>query len=95
MAVCDARVVAWLTHQPTPQDFHTDCRDAIVDFLEAGPAPYDACLCGTRGLKGALARFMLGSVTRFLLLYAPCPVLVLPGAVLREHADAAQSGPPA
>jgi nucleotide-binding universal stress UspA family protein len=69
---------------PVELDFHVDARDSIVDFLEAGPVPFDLCVCGSRGLTGTLTRLMLGSVGRYLLSYAPCPLLVLPSAVLRE-----------
>ncbi len=74
-----------------------DARDAIVDFLEAEGArkPFDMVLCGSRGLHGTLTRFMLGSLTRYLLLHAPCPLLVLPNALLREAPEAAEVGPPA
>jgi nucleotide-binding universal stress UspA family protein len=77
---------------PVELDFHTDARDAVIDFLEAGPKPFDICVCGSRGLKGSLTRFMLGSVTRYLLLYAPCSLLVLPPAALGDAA-VVESGP--
>jgi nucleotide-binding universal stress UspA family protein len=86
---------------PVELDFHVDARDSIVDFLEAGPQPFDLCVCGSRGLTGTLTRLMLGSVGRYLLSYAPCPLLVLPNAVLREPLAAGAntateaSGPPA
>lgn len=68
-------------------DFHTDPRDAIVDFLESDASkPFDICICGSRGLRGSLTRFMLGSLTRYLLLYAPCSLLVLPPATYGEAA---------
>ena len=75
---------------PVELDFHTDARDAIIDWLEAGPVPVDFFICGSRGLKGTLTRFMLGSLTRYLLLYAPCSLLVLPPAVLGA---AVETGP--
>ena len=75
---------------PVELDFSTAARDAIIDWLEAGPMPFDFCVCGSRGLKGTLTRFMLGSLTRYLLLYAPCSLLVLPPAVL---GSAVESGP--
>jgi nucleotide-binding universal stress UspA family protein len=68
---------------PVELDFHVDARDAICDFLESGPKPYDMAVCGSRGLKGTLTRMMMGSVGRYLLSYAPCPLLVLPMAVLQ------------
>ena len=79
---------------PVELDFRTDTRDALVDFLESGPKPFDACVVGSRGLHGALTRLMLGSVVRYLLLYAPCPLLVLPNAVLREPLPVETAGPP-
>lgn len=79
---------------PVELDFRTDTRDALVDFLEAGPTAFDACVVGSRGLHGTLTRLMLGSVVRYLLLYAPCPLLVLPNAMLREPPAVETVGPP-
>ena len=79
---------------PVELDFRTDTRDALVDFLEAGPKAFDACIVGSRGLHGTLTRLMLGSVVRYLLLYAPCPLLVLPNAMLREPPAVETVGPP-
>jgi nucleotide-binding universal stress UspA family protein len=79
---------------PVELDFHVDARDAIVDFIEAGLQPFDLCICGSRGLQGRLTRLMLGSVGRYLLSYAPCPLLVLPAAVLKDPlAEAHEPGP--
>ena len=41
----------------------------------------DLLILGTRGIKGTLKRALLGSVSSYCLAFAPCPVIVVPGAV--------------
>lgn len=63
---------------PMELDSALDVRDALVDMLSAGAPSSSFIVVGSRGLRGTLKRLVLGSVTRFLLLHAPCPVLVVP-----------------
>ena len=49
----------------------------------------DLLVLGTRGIKGTLKRALLGSVSSYCLAFAPCPVIVVPGAVAHAAALAA------
>lgn len=49
----------------------------LIEYAERGG--FDLMVVGRKG-RGALERFMVGSVTRRLAIYAPCPVLIVPKA---------------
>jgi nucleotide-binding universal stress UspA family protein len=48
---------------------------ALIEHVER--EGFDLMVVGRKG-HGALERFMVGSVTRRLAIYAPCPVLIVP-----------------
>jgi len=66
-----------------------DVRDLIVDHVEAMGGALDLLILGTRGIKGTLKRALLGSVSSYCLAFAPCPVIVVPGAVAAAAEPAA------
>ena len=70
-------------------DLNGDVRDLIVDYVEAMGGALDLLVLGTRGIKGTLKRALLGSVSSYCLAFAPCPVIVVPGAVAHAAALAA------
>ncbi|AHY48381.1 Universal stress protein UspA-related nucleotide-binding protein (plasmid) [Rubrobacter radiotolerans] len=47
----------------------------LIEYAERGE--FDLMVVGRKG-RSALERFMVGSVTRRLAIYAPCPVLIVP-----------------
>ena len=67
-------------------DGASDLRDQLVDYVDELGGTVDLLIVGTRGIRGALKRFALGSVSSYCLAYANAPVLVVPGAVAREAA---------
>ncbi len=50
---------------------------SLIEYAERGG--FDLMVVGRKG-RSALERFMVGSVTRRLAIYAPCPVLIVPKA---------------
>ncbi len=70
---------------PMELDADTDSRDALVDMLQAGVPPFSFCVMGSRGIRGAVKRLVMGSVSRYVLSHAPCPVLVVPPAVMQAQ----------
>lgn len=48
---------------------------ALVEYAESGG--FDLMVVGRKG-HGAFERFMVGSVSRRLAIYSPCPVLIVP-----------------
>lgn len=56
---------------------HGHPSQALIDYAERGG--FDLMVVGRKG-RSALERFMVGSVTRRLAIYAPCPVLIVPKA---------------
>jgi nucleotide-binding universal stress UspA family protein len=61
----------------------------VVDHVEAMGGALDLLILGTRGIKGTLKRALLGSVSSYCLAFAPCPVIVVPGAVAAAAEPAA------
>lgn len=54
---------------------HGHPSQALIEYAERGG--FDLVVVGRKG-RSALERFMVGSVTRRLGIYAPCPVLIVP-----------------
>lgn len=75
---------------PMELDADVDTRDALVDQLQAGEPPFTLCIVGSRGLRGALKRLWMGSVSSYITAHSPCPVLIVPPGVL----PAEQQAPP-
>lgn len=54
---------------------HGHPSQALIEYAQEGD--FDLMVVGRKG-HSALERFMVGSVTRRLAIYAPCPVLIVP-----------------
>ena len=79
---------------PMELDADIDTRDALVDQLQAGEPPFTLCIVGSRGLRGALKRMWMGSVSSYVTSHSPCPVLIVPPGVLPVEQPVEQEAPP-
>ena len=66
-------------------DGASDLRDQLVDYVDELDGAVDMLIVGTRGIRGALKRFALGSVSSYCLA-TPTPRARRPDAVAREAA---------